>query len=258
MTDDPVKIIHITNEVPFEGNGDSLEARLRRVTLKGFPDIAIYKNARFEAKKLNSRAIKTTLHSPQLHVYTAHLNRVSDLAAIFLGHGIDIYHLDRAYDYISVAESGKKTEWTMLPPVVERFTIPLNGEGTLNYKAVLSSTLRKAMAENNWQLNPEIDRLHHMTETFNLINDGSHRVHAALKTGNGITVLQISGTTPGYPYYAVPQAYQVKEFGSKETAPELKIHVLTSPGHKQLYRSFPSGGIKSGAVRAPKKGEHII
>ena len=74
-----------------------------------------------------------------------------------------------------------------------------------------------------------------------------------------MTLLVVSGMTPGFPYYAVPQEYSVVRVHDKrdDDAIETKIHVLDSPGHKLLYRLFPSGGIKSGDVRFDPKLKNI-
>ncbi len=146
----------------------------------------------------------------------------------------------------------------MLPPVVELFSIPLSSDGTLDYRPLLSEQLQGAMDENGWAINPEVQQFHYTANKFRLINDGAHRVQAGIDNSGGITVLEIDNVTPGYPYYAIPQPYASEEFSNKDQAPELKIHVLTSPGHKQLYRHFPGAGIMSGSVRKAKDGEVII
>ena len=88
---------------------------------------------------------------------------------------------------------------------------------------------------------------------YNLINDGSHRIHYGFEN-NGIIILRASNMTPGFPYYAAPQPYsRVKVVPKRDqAATETKIHVVEEPSHKNLYRLFPSGGIKSGDVRSNK------
>ncbi len=115
MSETPVYTIQIVKNVPFTGSGDSLESRLRNVALRGFPDIKIYEKANFSIQKYGPQAIASELYSPQLHIYTDRLDKVDKLAALFKNEGTDIYHLDQAYDYIAVDESGETTEWTMLP-----------------------------------------------------------------------------------------------------------------------------------------------
>jgi hypothetical protein len=68
-------------------------------------------------------------------------------------------------------------------------------------------------------------------------------------------MLFISGMTEGFPYYAVPQPYSNVTLMEKrdDTLPETKIHIVEAPGHKDLYRLFPSGGIMSGEVRSDPK-----
>ncbi len=258
MAEETVVSIKITKEISFSGAGDTLESRLRKVKLRGFPEITIYANATFEIKKLKSNAIRRELYSPQLHIYKGRLGTVHRLASLFALQGINIYHLDKAYDYIAETALGEKTEWTILPTIVERFSVPLSSKGTLNYRPLLSEKLQKVMHKNGWAINPEVQHFHYTTDTFRLINDGAHRVQIGIENGGGISVLEISDVTPGYPYYAIPQPYKVEEFSSKDQAPELKVHVLTSPAHKQLYRHFPGAGIMSGSVRRAKEGEVII
>jgi hypothetical protein len=258
MREDPIRSIRIAKKISFFGPGDSLENRLRKVTLRGFPDVAIYKNASFTLRKLKVATISRELYSPQPHIYKKRMQDVNNLAALFRTKGIDIFHLDMSYDYIAETQSGAKTEWTMLPPVVERIEIPLDNNGTLDYQPLLAEPLLKTMDKHGWPINPEIRKYRYKTGAFSLINDGAHRVQAGIENGGGITVLEISGITPGYPYYALPRPYKVVEFSLKEDAPDLKVHILSSPGHKQLYRLFPTGGIMSGTVRSAKKGEKII
>ena len=64
----------------------------------------------------------------------------------------------------------------------------------------------------------------------------------------------IDGHTEGFPYYAAPQPYSKVDVETRrpEFGGQGKVHVLTEPGHKLLYRLFPTGGILSGTVRKDK------
>ena len=113
--------------------------------------------------------------------------------------------------------------------------------------------LSRRLSEEQLAINPEAQALDHTSETgtFDLINDGTHRIHYGFQK-EGIRILVLSNMTPGFPYYAAPQKYRVKVFQTRESTlkePETKIHIIQSPGHKTLYRVFPTGGIKTGNVR---------
>jgi len=248
--------IEIIKEVPFIESEDSLDSRLRNVELRGFPRVHIYAEADFKFNYLTSHEILTRLTIPQLRVYRPQLDRIDGLRRLFLKEEIDILNLNSAYDYVAFSESGEQTMWTMLPPVVERFDIPRNSNGTLNYDPLIGDALRSSLEERGLGINPEISNviLSTYSETVELVNDGTHRVYKCLEA-SGAKVLIISGMTPGFPYYAVPQEFDIKEFESREEAlrlPETKIHIVESPAHKDLYRLFPSGGIMSGDVRPHK------
>ena len=254
MTESPVLSIEIVKEIPFFGEGDTLESRLRNVSLRGFPNVKIYEKAIFQPVYLNSEEIADTIHTPQLRVYrNPNLERIDQLAKLFQEKGIDILRLNKAYDYVATHQSGDQTEWTMIPPIVERFHIPKDKRGKLHYEPLIGNELAQALKKEGLWINPEASNLNHSSESeiFDLINDGSHRIHYGFEKG-GLIVLRISGVTQGYPYYAAPQKYNVRVFETREEAlsqKETKVHIIQEPGQKNLYRLFPSGGIKSGSVR---------
>ena len=261
MSEVDIREVRIEKHFPlFREVGDTLENRLRKVTLRGFPNVRIYQNAQFQTKDLTPAEIHQTLHTPQPTVYRTHLNRVNKLATLFAVQGVDIFHLSRGYDYVAVDSNGVETNWTMAPPIVENWSIPRHKNGGFDYSSLVGMELAEALKSQNLGLNDRIMHFPFMSHTgnFDLINDGSHRVHAGFER-EGVTVLRIAGITPGYPYYAVPQHYSVVHVvpDRNETDVDLKVHVVASPGHKNLYRLFPSGGIMSGDVRALKKGEQI-
>jgi hypothetical protein len=258
MTDEsPVVSIEIIKEVPFEGDRDSLHNRLRNVSLRGFPDVKIYTNAVFESVFLTPEQIEEQLHTPQPAVYqTPNLERIARLARLFKDKGIDICNLTMAYDYTAIHASGQVTEWTILPPIVERFQIPKTKDSKFDYLPLLADSLKASLQQRNLWLNPEALALDNTSDSgfFDLINDGAHRIHYGFEN-KGIRILRISGITPGFPYYAVPQPYKVLVYKTREESlkeKDPKIHIVQSPGHKDLYRVFPSGGIKSGDVRPIK------
>lgn len=250
--------IKIINEVPFFGLGDSLENRLRNVKLRGFSDVRIYENANFEIIDLSLGDIENVLCVPQLNVYKTHLARIDSLYKLFQKQGIDILQLDKAYDFIATSKSGEQTEWTILPPIAEKFFLPATSDGKVDYSNLIGDKLKKKLNEEGLGINLEIKNMNHplgMSGDVLEINDGSHRVHYGVENNMGSRILVAEGMTPGFPYYAVPQPYSSVGVLEKEDpyAPETKIHVVDAPGHKHLYRLFPSGGIMSGAVRFDPK-----
>jgi hypothetical protein len=248
--------IEITGEVPFTEEG--LFGRLRNVSLRGFPHVKIYKRAEFETEFVPASQIPLRIHTPQLRVYKKpNLERIAKLNALFLNKEVDILDLDRGYDYLFTDENGEESNWTILPPVVERFSIPRDEEGRLNYLPLIGEELANSLRNKNLGLNPELGDLRATSQddTYDLINDGSHRVHFGFMN-RGVRILKISGMTPGFPYYAAPQKYNITVFGNRDEAldlPETKVHIVDAPAHKDLYRLFPSGGIMSGDVRSDKK-----
>jgi hypothetical protein len=71
------------------------------------------------------------------------------------------------------------------------------------------------------------------------------------------TMVILSSPQRGFPYYAAPKPYSSvhEELDSEQSD---KTHVLTSPGHKLLYRAFPTGGIRNGNVRPPTSKETYV
>src|SRR3989338_4999089 len=96
-----VNEIVIEKEIPLFGEGDSLETRLRKVSLRGFPQVNIYHDANFELIHLTSEDVVQKLYTPQPTVYKTHLEKVNRLAKLFTEKGVDIFNLDKAYDYIA-------------------------------------------------------------------------------------------------------------------------------------------------------------
>jgi hypothetical protein len=252
MSDETVSKIEILKEIPFTGSGDTLTNRLRKVTLRGFANVKIYEDSEFEWVKFSPEDIQNKLYTPQPGVYRDYLHRIDILNELFKEQDINILNLDRAYDFVAISNSGKETEWTILPPIIERFFIDRTNEGFFDYTPLIGDELKELLSKENLILNPELTKLKHLNDNgiYDLINDGSHRVHYGFENG-GINVLRISGMKRGFPYYAAPQRYDAVQVYNERTRSDIdkKIHILQEPAHKSLYRLFPSGGIKSGDVR---------
>lgn len=258
--DNSVINIKIIKAFPFSGK-DSLEERLQRVSLRGFPEVKVYEKASFDYAHYDSRKAKAVLSVSQPHVHQAHMDRINRLDKMFQAEGVDIFNLTQAYDYVALNKDGQPTEWTMLPPVVEVMHIPRHVQGGFDYDSLIGSELRKVLKQNGWELNDAANtaQYHQSSGVYHLINDGAHRVEAGLRSGRGIRVIEIQNMTPGYPYYAIPQPYDsVRTFPDEATSEDLKVHVVSAPAHKQLYRLFPSGGIRSGEIRPARPGEVIV
>lgn len=258
MSDENCVVIEIIKELPFFGQENTLESRLRNVRLRGFPDVRIYENAKFKIIDLSLENIKNVLCVPQLNVYKTHLTRIDSLYELFQEQGIDILQLDKAYDFIATSESGEQTEWTILPPIAEKFFLSATSDGKVDYSNLIGDKLKKKLNEERLGINPETKNIDHplgMSGDVIEINDGSHRVHYGVENNIGSRILIAEGMTQGFPYYAVPQPYSSVIVLEKEDpyAPETKIHIVDVPGHKHLYRLFPSGGIMSGTVRFDPK-----
>lgn len=249
----PVKI-EITKAI----NGTELDGRLRNVQLKGFPNVNVYSDADIEIKEFSPEQIRERLFTPQPRVYRTFLTAIMQMHEMFKEQGIDMFRLSGGYDYTATYDNGEKSKWTLIPPVVEVVPIYFTGKG-LDYGIGIGERLREEMQRQGHKLNPELEEFDFpefqrfrlgKNDVFELC-DGSHRVHAALEQRINQYLLVIDHAHLDYPYYAAPKPYSVVHVeadridGSKSD----KTHVLTEPGHKLLYRLFPSGGIHNGDVR---------
>ena len=245
--------IEIIKEISF----NDLCARLQEVRLRGFPDVKIYEKARVTIKKVSPEDVIQKVFTPQPTVYQDHLDRIDLMRRLFRDQGIDIYNLNGGYDYVATDSEGNETEWTIIPPVVE--IIPINPcRPGLDYSEFLGEELKRLMREQGHNLNPELNSLsfpeYPISRTFiPQVCDGSHRIHSAIINNSHQNILLIENVTEGFPYYAVPQPYSVvRVIPTRDETDKIseKIHVLTDPAHKLLYRVFSTGGLKTGDVRS--------
>ncbi len=252
--------IKIIKKLPFSGSEDSIQSRLKKVSLRGFPHVKIYEHATFEPVFLTPAEIEGNLYTSQPYVYQNDLDRLERLSLLFKEKGVDIFNLDRGYDFIGRTQSDE-TLWTMIPPIVERLYIPQDEFGRFNYEPLFSNELKETLIRERLGIDEGVFFLSYssLNGIFDLINDGMHRIHYGYLTG-GVRILRIEGMTFGYPYYAAPQSYSsVRVISEKdEETTGMKVHVLRSPGHKLLYRLFPTGDIHSGDVRPARIGETFI
>jgi len=248
-------------EIKHEFSFNELCSRLKNVKLRGFPDVRIYRDANMRI----SCPPVMSLFTPQPCVYTPILNRVRELSDFFSEKGIDIFNLTGGVDYLATDEKHEVTEWTLIPPVVEVVPIKFNSDKGLDYSRSLAPELVSLMKEKGYELNPELKNLDYpeyeqfkgQTALIPIICDGSHRVEVGEQRKGLQTMVLVTSPQRGFPYYAAPKPYSSvhEELNSEKSD---KTHVLTSPGHKLLYRVFPSGGIQNGNVRPPTSKETYV
>lgn len=244
---------------------DEIDERLRDVTLRGFPDVKIYEDSDISIREVTPDWVKEKLFTPQPTIYRKdHLDRIENMACLFFDEGIDIFQLNQGYDYTAVDENEGETDWTIIPPVVEFLPVDFGkkGEKGLNYSSIIGQELRSYMQEKEHRLNSELNDLDFEEyEQFSgmcsipLICDGSHRIHSGLEEDVNQNLLFLSGSKMGFPYYAAPKPYSCVHVESErpEGGGSDKTHIISEPGHKALYRLFPTGNILSGSVRPTSK-----
>ena len=256
-----IKTIKINKEIPFEGTTDSLETRLRNVTLRGFPELKIYRNSKFQYTFLNKKEISKKLCTPQPNIYKSNIERIQKTAELFQALGIDIFNLKMAYDFTALDSNRELTEWTMMPPIIEAWNIPKDSQDNLDYEPLIGKEVKNVLQQQNLRINSEIQTLPKLNKSNPLwiINDGAHRIFYASIT-KGCKIIVASNMETGFPYYATPQPYSTTQLtdGPTKNTTVMKIHIVESPAQKTLYRNFPSGGIKTGEVRPPTEGETFI
>lgn len=238
-----------------------LDARLRSVSLKGFPDVKIYADSDISIQAFSPEQIKRRVFTPQPRVYRSFIDRINRMAGLFAGKGVDIFRLTEGWDYVAIDDAGQATNWTIIPPVVELVDIGFTGRG-LDYSRSISPELKARLDKEGHKVNPALESLwfpefegYRGVNSVLLINDGSNRVHAALEKGIEQHLLVMNAPKTGYPYYAAPKPYSTVHIERERTGGDKsdKTHILSEPGHKLLYRLFPSGGIHSGDVRPDHK-----
>lgn len=233
-----------------------LQKRLRRVTLRGFPDVRIYEDSQIELWRKTPEEIREGFFVPQPTVYRkGFLDRIDRLAELFLKRGLNVFELVGGIDYTAITDEGK-SEWTLIPPVVEVSEMPFKIQH-IDYSLLLSPRVLQLMGELGCGINPDALSLSYSGyplfgwNDVSIVCDGSHRIHSALEKNVSQSILMIRKTKPGFPYYAAPKPYSevVVENERPEKGATTKTHILESPAHKSLYRLFPTGGILNGTVR---------
>jgi hypothetical protein len=173
---------------------------LRQTRLRGFGEPLVYERATLELR--DSVSIEA-LAPAQRYVLQPGIDRILDLYASFLEHGVDIFHLRGGVRFWSDELAPEDQPVPLIPPVVEESVEP-DGRRV-------------------W-----------------LINDGIHRVWAARAAQSTINIVLATGVPAEWPYYAYPlsdgwagvqaiaeltQGFQKKEYRDPEN-------------YKALFRNF--------------------
>lgn len=265
-----MKLLEIS-EVEFfpfyqrEGAG-SLEEKIKQVPLRGIArldgePVRVYQNAQLKISTLTPEDLRQRVFTGQPMVYQTHLDFLAQLEKMTLEKtGERITQLTQCMNLTSrfVDEAGEEqtSRWTLIPPVVEENTYPLDGmvEGKLRYDEFnihLPADLRV-----NAELGEYTFGSRRYKVVFPIICDGIHRIYLAYQRNEPVTVAYLSGVLEGFPYYAHPKPFEqctVVPSHDHEHDPEYaalhKVHVLEGEGAKRLYRLFPAAGLYTGGVR---------
>jgi hypothetical protein len=175
------------------------------------------------------------------------------MANLFREKNIDIFSLEGAIDYIAIDENGEESNWTLLLPLIEFQKVNSTVNGNVTYYNIIGKDLLNLIEKEKFVINQDYYKNSDPTKKSKflpVICDGSHRIEAAFQSGKEINVLLVSNIKDGFPYYAVPISYsEVKVLPERTESTSTKIHVLEEPGHKALYRLFPTAGLYTGGVR---------
>ena len=247
-------------EIKKEFGFNELERRLKQVRLRGFPDVRIYEDANIDIQTAHPTLVRNQIFTPQPTIFRkGFLDRIDHVAKLFTEKGIDIFRLNGGVDYAAF-DNGQSTDWTIVPPPIEMISVGFDEQG-LDYTEQLSEELMYSLGENGQDLNPELKNLNFSEyERFSgvqkvpIICDGSHRIHLGLEKNISQNLIVIDSPKKGYPYYAAPKPYSAVRVENErpEFGATTKTHVITEPGHKLLYRLFPTGDILCGVVRPEK------
>jgi len=265
-----MKLLEITEikTLPFfaPNGGDSLEARIKKVPLRGIngkdgEPVKVYEHARLEIRQLTPEELRQHVFTGQLMIYQTHLDFLAQLEKLLHEKtGEKLTSISKCYEFTSryIDEKGEEqtSHWTLIPPIVEENLYTL--EGALNGR-VRYEDLRKHLPE-ELALNPLLKEYEfgkrRYKVVFPIICDGAHRVYLAYQRKEPITVAYLSNVLEGFPYYAHPQPYdktKVVPSHDHEHDPEYadlqKVHVFDGQHSKRLYRLFPAAGLYTGGVR---------
>ena len=188
--------MRVTSVEPF--GSEELLARLRQTPLRGFGKARPYQAASIELARATDPAL---LAPAQRYVLRPTIEKILELRAALLVHGVDLFDLDGGA-LIHTSDDPDETI-PVIPPIVEESREP-DGRSVL------------------------------------VINDGLHRIAAARSVGLPITVVRVRGVPPERPYYAYALAggwADVTELDELPDSYQKKEYRLPT-GYKALFREF--------------------
>ena len=192
------------NITRFETVGEQeILKRVSTTRLKGHGQPMIYENARLE---LARQVDPNTLFPAQRYILKEDYQRLVDLYNAFKPHGVDIFNLEGGLFFWLALDDGTDGEdgpIPLMPPIVEMSREP---DG----------------------------------RTLPLINDGMHRVYAAMKLGRRINVVMAHDVPFEYPYYAYALEKGWDDVMELDELPDnfVKKTYRDPEQYKALFRNF--------------------
>ncbi len=175
-------------------------SRLKQTRLKGFDQAYVYRDAKVE---LVEAVDPSTLAPAQRYVLREGYRTIERLYHLFLELGVNIFALKGALQFVPESADGDEEAIPLAPPVVEESQEP---DGSRVW----------------------------------LINDGIHRVYAAMKLGLPINVALVRDVPKEYPYYAYALERGWDEVEELDELPDnyLKKTYRDPKNYKSLFRDF--------------------
>ena len=179
---------------------EELLGRLKKTRLQGFGQPFIYEHS---GLSIIEAVEPHTLAPAQRFVLTSGIEAIVSLAGEFEQHGIDIFGLRGGVLFWTGDADAEQDAIPFIPPVIEESIEP---DG----------------------------------RTVWLINDGIHRVYAAMKLGRKLNIVLARNVPSEYPYYAyaLPNGWaDVTEFAELQEGFQKKTY-RDPNGYKALFRDF--------------------
>jgi hypothetical protein len=187
--------IEVLEVEPF--GREELLGALRETRLRGFDGARVYADATLELVESDP----ADLAPAQRYVLKAGVEKILDLRAALLGHGVDVFALDGGV-WVRTGDSPDE-RIPVIPPVVEESREP---DG----------------------------------RTVWIVNDGIHRVFAARSLGLSINTVRVAGVPPEFPYYALALPNGWVEVAELDELPDgfQKKAYRRPDNYKALFREF--------------------
>jgi hypothetical protein len=213
--------IDILKKIDF----DELERMVRGVPLlkkrEDGSNVYVYENADISLRELGVNDVNPT----SFYVIGENLQTQRDLRKALSSHGVDILHLEGAYEI----KNERGHVWTLMPPVVEVaerevFYVPQDGE---------------------------IEYLDKVKLNVPIINDGMHRAFLARELGESFNAVYVSGALSDFPFYAHPNSWDKIKEVVEVPATKVEKKFYSREDCYGLYRDF--GVLGCGAPRGTSK-----